>query len=387
MIIRVPVPKTNIVYRIDLDKPMHQDWLAWRYVTGETVEQLASALQVERAVIDDVIKLVSDRSKPGPRTGKPGDYTYYYLRKDLVETVSYVLDRFEKLSTRRAGDAEENMRHLQDLWGCDFLLRDKTLGERMKGGDKWSVVDAPHNEIADTIWPLDHAFAVYRDEGKPADISDEENERLCGSQGMRLSRFVSVTPQQIRGKVSVIPPSKKILQVTFGVFGDNGGWDCNQHFAGLFGGQWRCIDARSPRSGIHITNNAWLKWITDNLLSSVLTRRYNWHVAFGTIPDGPRLLLPTNPNTALRLFKNRELAAGQTRRQSLKHWVESHYRDAHESLEFVCHHLRGHTRFQWSDLACELFVSEYDLNMAEFFKAQANEWRSRRTHNRVKVRL
>src|SRR5215472_900952 len=385
MIIRVPIPNTNTAYRIDLDKPAHQDWLAWRYVTGESVEQLASALRVESSVINDVIKLVSDRSKPGPRTGKPGDYTYYYLRKDLVETVSYVLDRFESLSARRADDVNYDMQYLQDLWGCDFMLRDKTLGERMKGGDKWSAIDAPHNEMVEAIWPLDHAFAIYRE--VRTGESEEQSEERDSSPGMRLYRFVSVTPQQVRGKVSIIPPSKKMLQVTSGLFGDNGGWECRQRIAGLFGGQWRCIDTIRTISGSNANTNKWLEWLTSQLLPSILTRRYNWHVAFGTIPDGPRLLLPTNPNAALRLFKNRELAAGQTRRQSLKHWVESHYRDAHESLEFVCHHLRGHTRFQWSDLACELFVSEYDLNMAEFFKAQANEWRSRRTHNRVKVRL
>jgi hypothetical protein len=102
--------------------------------------------------------------------------------------------------------------------------------------------------------------------------------------------------------------------------------------------------------------------------------------------DGPRLLLPTNPTASLQLFRNRERVAGETRRQKLKHWVSEHWRDGETSLEYVCNHLRGNTRFQWYDLECELFVSEYDLHMASFFKAQASEWRSRRVHNLAKLR-
>ena len=107
-IISVPVPGTSTAYRIDLDKPSHQDWLAWRYVTGETAGEIATAINTSVDVIDEVIQTVSDRSIPskaGPRTGISGDYTYHYLRKDVAEVVNYVLERFDKLSARRADDA------------------------------------------------------------------------------------------------------------------------------------------------------------------------------------------------------------------------------------------------------------------------------------------
>jgi len=365
-IISVPVLGTSTAYRIDLDKPNHQDWLAWRFVTGETVDEIAAAISTSPDVIDEVIQAVSDRTasaKQGPRTGISGDYTYYYLRKDVIEVANYILERFETLSARRAGAAGIDTRNLQNLWGCDFLIRNKALGERMKGGDRWSIVETPFNEMAEAIWPMDHAFVVAFDDG------------------IRLFRFVSMTPQQVRGRASVIPPSKKILRATYGIFSNSGAWECNEFIVGLFGGQWRHIDAAD-----NVKSASWLDWVSEHLLPSVLTARYNWHVAFGTIANGPRVLLPTNPVAALNLFRNREKDPGATRRQRLKHWVSEHYRTRESDLEFVCHHLRGNTEFQWYDLSCELFVSEYDLNMAAFFKKQAGEWRSRRIHNRVKAR-
>ena len=123
-------------------------------------------------------------------------------------------------------------------------------------------------------------------------------------------------------------------------------------------------------------------------MSVAFSARYEWHVAFGTIPKGPRVLLPTNPAGCLQLFKNRDKTQGKKRRSALRHWVEQHYRDfAEVGIAFVCHHLRGHTQFMWSGFNCELFVSAYDLEKNEAFKQQAHEWRAQRKHNRVRVHI
>lgn len=79
---------------------------------------------------------------------------------------------------------------------------------------------------------------------------------------------------------------------------------------------------------------------------------------------------------------------GETRRAALRHWVREHYRETKVTgLAFVCNHLRGKTIFQWRSLACEIFVSAFDLEKSEFFKKQAADWRANRKHNSVKFRL
>jgi hypothetical protein len=172
-----------------------------------------------------------------------------------------------------------------------------------------------------------------------------------------------------------------------GEFGDHGKWSLGEMYFGLYDKTWRMLNA----SGEGVKwQRGWTDFVAQ-VLPSVLTARYQWHVAFGTLPDGPRLLFPTNPQHALKLFKDRNLAAGQNKRAALKHWVEEHWRDPNPEgdadLVYVCHHLRGQTQFNWKGFDCELFVSAFDLEKNAFFKQQAAEWRAQRKHNRGKVRL
>jgi hypothetical protein len=117
--------------------------------------------------------------------------------------------------------------------------------------------------------------------------------------------------------------------------------------------------------------------------------RYSWHVAFGREHDGFRVILPTNPEDCLKLFRNRTLTAGMNRRAALKHWVEKHLRESQDAGSiYVRDHLRGHTEFTWNEMECEILVSGFDLEKNEYFKQEAANWRTIRKHNRgARVRV
>jgi hypothetical protein len=303
------------------------------------------------------------------------DNSYIHLRRDLVRIGIYILDRFEHLEKHKADYVPRDNHLIGDLWGCDFLLMDKEFGRRMKGGDKWTAINATNDEFTEVMWPIDFAVANELAE------DDETNE--SGRNGVQLYRIHTVTPKEVRGKVRQVAP--KMLRYLVGHFFDDGHWSVCEGYGGLIGGKWVLLQPEAIDYPVDL-RQARDDWFTT-IMACAFTARYEWHVAFGTIAGGPRLLFPTNPTGCLHLFNNRDRAPGKTRREMLKHWVEQHYRDNIEDLAFVCHHLRGHTKFNWSGFGCELFVSQYDLEMNEHFKQQAKEWRSQRKHNRVRVHL
>jgi hypothetical protein len=310
-----------------------------------------------------------------PKAKRKYDSSYIGLRRDLAAMANYILDRFESLQHKRSATDHDgqNRDRLSDLWGCDFLLLHRELGERMIGGSKWSTVDATAIELTAAIWPIDYAIAELMVAGEYGAVLD----------GIFLTRVCSVTAKEVRGKVKRIAP--KMVRYTMGYFYDNGQWSVCEGYAGLFGDRWVILAIAADEWPLE--EKQVREELINRIFNSAFTARYEWHVAFGTVPGGPRLLFPTNPAGALHLFNNRDRAPGKARREALKHWVEEHYRDSPEDLSYVCHHLRGHTEFTWAGFNSELFVSQYDLEMNKLFKLQAKEWRSQRKHNRVKVHL
>lgn len=302
---------------------------------------------------------------------KPHDFTYHLLRRDLADEVMRMLDRFERLSISKSDDPYYDMPVLPSLWHEDYLLINKELVERMKGGDRWSAVDdASLRELAEAVWPVSIGAMYHNNIYEGASLLPAIN----------LVRMETVTARDVRGKVQRVVP--KMVRLVSGTFADNGHWIASDCYLGLIGDEWRPMKDYEVVPRIHAD---WAKY----LMTAALTARYEWHVALGTIPDGPRILLPTNPAGCLKLFSNRDRPPGKDRREQLRHWVEEHYRDTGVDLAFVCAHLRGNTVFGWNGFGCELFVSEYDLEMNDYFKKQAGDWRARRKHNvgaRVRIR-
>ena len=307
-------------------------------------------------------------------------------RLHVADTISDVLDRLSRLDLR-GGDclgAKGETRILDELMACDFYLLHEVIeeSETLAGGGKFVALNPDANdddaaELADICWPIDHGIITRKEDG------------------YFFSRTRSVAANEVRGRARYFVP--KMVRVDFLYLGDDGKWWASDMIAGLMRGKWVSLSQGLKRDGgaffeeIRGAPSATDRQETHDSIamtfSLALTRRYSWHVALGNCPDGPRLLVPTNPLGCLQFFKNRERGSA-ARRAALRHWVSHHYRETDNTgIAYVRDHLRGLTDFRWFDLECEIFVSAFDLEKNEHFKREADAWRSARKHNSVRVRL
>jgi hypothetical protein len=312
------------------------------------------------------------------------------LRRDLVESADVILDRFGTLRVR-SGDRERAFHDvplLEELLGNDFMLYDPDLIARAQGGDKYShFAPSEGEELMNAAWPMDCGVIAYHDRSEEDDLVPH----------VSMQWIRTVEPQDVRGRVRLVVP--RMARVVTGCFGDNGSWFTDEHIVGMVNHRWVSVDAGVVRkreasitwTGRRFTQTTyhddWLNRVITIAAERAFSARYSWHVAFGSdVPGGPRLLVPTNPEGCLKLFRDRD-AVGE-RRKALKHWVEHYYRDTQEAgTTYVRDFLRGHTLFRWNEIECELLVSEFDLEKNSLFAMEAAEWRARRKHNRVRVRL
>jgi hypothetical protein len=275
---------------------------------------------------------------------------------------------------------------VEELLGNDYYLADPELRSMMQGGGKYSPghfdADQDHAELAEMAWPLDIGTVTYFD--------DDD----C----VALFQAIATTPEQVRGRAKMA--AQYMAEIRIGIFGAHGAWTAWEMVVGLIGKKWVRLDAGMENrwDNINVGAMTWREssvktntWVHDFMSTAVaraLECRYQWHVAFGGRAHGLRIVLPTNPTGALKLFKDRELTAGKSRREALRHWVEHFIRDdeEHGSI-YVRDHLRGNTEFVWNEMETELMVSAYDLEKNEAFKNEAQYWRANRKHNRVRVRL
>jgi len=307
----------------------------------------------------------------------------------LADRISDVLDRLLALDLRSGTPlgAREEARALEFLRGCDFFLIDDVIDDvaDLSGGGRYTVINPfKHDndivDLADAMWPLDTGTVVTRDYG------------YC------FHRICSISPKEARGLAKQFAP-KMVRIWTCSISNDGNKWFADDRICGLINGQWLPVDigiARERTSGPSTRvreridnqkNRDELHQIISMTFSEGLSRRYAWHVALGFGDDGPRVLVTTNPTGCLKFFQDRERSQNSTRRAALRHWVTHHFRNAAEGITYVRDHLRGQTTFRWADLACELLVSQFDLEKNEAFKLEADQWRASRKHNRVRVRL
>jgi hypothetical protein len=304
------------------------------------------------------------------------------LREDIADHMDMVTERLSNVfaAASKGGLSHSDIELLEGMLGSDFLLYSgRDLYERLAPGDKFS--DELGKELSEAVWPVNFGFVgFYNRDSEVPHIS--------------MQWVYSTTPKAARGKVRRIAP--KMLHIIDVRLGDNGAWWIYEYYAGLIGNQWVPLDdgiAYERQTSLTVIDSytrqpygVWMRRVIRAAMNAQLTSRYHWHVAFGSEP-GPRVLLPTNPNSCLKLFRNRE-TDNQKRRSALRHWVANHYAEHEEAGSvYVRDHLRGNTNFRWANFPCEIMVSAYDLEKNEFFREQAAEWRATRKHNRVKVRL
>lgn len=286
--------------------------------------------------------------------------------------------------TRLDGDHVQYGKAAVDrLWRCDYHLID-ALSERTEGADRWYLRGETEEDGLSCINNVDVALAV----DKGAYFS--------------IMHFQTIHPREVRGYVRITPQHMMVL--TNGFLTKDRKISAETRIVGLVGGKWSDIEnfqisnrSTGFRGGnVSVMRAPLTKAETEEInftcslaVSAQLTARYSWHAAFGFTEDGPRLLLPTNPKGCLSLFRDRDLNPGRNRRDALRHWVSEHWRNRPQDAsqtDYVRDHLRGHTRFIWNQLDCELMVSAYDLEKNEFFRDRADQWRAQRKHNAVRLR-
>ena len=352
---------------------------------------------------DDDVDNVSTMPEPEPiaeplkpkRTmpwagGTRGKYDTFTskAREAIDEAASIILDRFDALNLRGTNrdSSRVSAMLIESLLGNDFYLADPELRDAMQGGGKYSPghFDWKQDiaELAEMAWPLDIGH-----------VSLYEDDLVI------LYQATTATPAEVRGRTKLT--ASKMVELRIGQFGANGSWSVRETVVGLIGKKWVQLDAGMEQRWDNINvgpmswrtdgNDSRKEWIHDllcRMVATTLEARYSWHVAFGGRQHGLRLVLPTNPTSALKLFKDRALTEGKGRREALRHWVEHFIRDdeEHGSI-YVRDHLRGNTEFVWNEMETELMVSAYDLEKNDAFKNEAQYWRANRKHNRVRVRL
>jgi hypothetical protein len=306
-------------------------------------------------------------------------------RRGVADMINDILDRMAQLELRGGDNLGATIEApiFEELMGCDFMLVDEIIEGHtsLVAGGKYVILnpDQLETELADACWPIDQGTITRQEDG------------------YFMSRTRSVTAKEIRGRAQLFAP--KMIRDCYLKMYDDGRWFAGDHVAGLMNGRWVPLDrnlrTESRRGGSVLTatpnqsasHRQEIHDSTSGIFSLALSRRYSWHVALGTERDGPRILVPTNPQGCLQFFKDRERGK-RSRRAALRHWVAKYYRNNDQTgLAFVREHLRGQTEFRWTDLECEIFVSAFDLEKNEEFRLEAEHWRAQRKHNRVRVRL
>jgi|SRR5215472_1798092 len=287
---------------------------------------------------------------------------------DALLTLSY--RNTERLALRDQADC------LEQLYNRDFMFFDHA--HTMPGSSEFFFNPTGEEaEFAQAVWPIDCGVAITKEDG------------------LDFYHIETTNPAELRGKIKLVP-SKIVTLRNVHIGSDD--WFADTRYVGLFANNWIFIDQgitqQQARGGVNyhrvrLASSHLRQEVQDTvgmMFSVAFNARYAWHAALG-VANGPRLLIPTNPSGCLALFANRKKGDAEARRAALRHWVHNHYRENDQDLIYVRDHLRGTVDFEWYDLIGEIRVSEFDLEKNEAFKREADEWRRKRRHNRVRVRL
>jgi hypothetical protein len=209
--------------------------------------------------------------------------------------------------------------------------------------------------------------ATPRDLDRPlnaAFISVNEDD----AEGIALHRTHAVNPADIRGRYTRLY-RYNVIHTLAGLDGEGRGYGQRMIYGSPDGHHWR-----STSSGFEPSLSRDEQWQTYIQIAHgiAFTREFFWSVRLGWV-GYPTIRIPTDPVGAREVFRLRDIPEGRQRRAALKHWVTEHWRqNRHEPAEDVKvrQHIRGHERFVWNGLVCEIAPSVVDMQRLAEAKRQ-----------------
>lgn len=274
---------------------------------------------------------------------------------ERAEFIEFLIEYLSDAGDMRAPTARPDSVRLSGKFfdGAEpFLRTDLT-----HGGEE-SIAGA---KITDVTWPLDVRIITRLGEEDGLDAREQQEEAQGWHPGWHLERWRSMTPKEVRGRVSPSLPYPMEYTLGFPVQGE-----VYRYILGNLGPE-RWVDIRSnSHMRVGTISSSLQRFFNERAMLGVglwKIKTEQWRVYF-SLDDRPGIELPTDPTGARAAFRLRDIPDGSKRRAALRHWVAEHWRqhrsDPSEEIK-VREHLAGASRFAWSGLNCRITPSRVDL--------------------------
>lgn len=245
------------------------------------------------------------------------------------------------------------------------------------------------------VWPLDVTFLKTYTHDDESDIPGAELPKSLKRHKpiFQVSRVRSVPLADVRGRWKITSGKFVRTDVAY-IHDDLTVWGLAEYYQWSSKG-WMRQFPHNKRLGFDpmfetvavlgaVANEYYVDIESDFLIrmafSHAMRLEYDWQVRF--VLDGNRFAFPVTPPAAKKLFSDRDKPAFKSRREALRNWVTSHWRDLPaitlcEQVQVV-KHLRGATKFNWRGLDCEIVISPDSLREADRAKEEMPSPRPRR---------
>jgi hypothetical protein len=190
-----------------------------------------------------------------------------------------------------------------------------------------------------------------------------------------MYKFRKMPLSEVRGRFKLM--TGDLVEWSHAWIYNDGAFHTNRAIYERRGERWWCIGQPMPVQNLRPEGDA-----ADQAIfaakSFAFTRYYDWHVEIGFQMPGrtmmPTVSLATDTMGARSAYRLRDLPAGKSRREALRHWVTTHWRkNAHDPEEEIkiWAHLRGVEEFSHNGLKCRIIPSAYDLKKAAEYQKKA----------------
>ena len=297
------------------------------------------------------------------------------LQQNRVEAIERILT-FLSLSEDTTGDWVQSFdTGDQEVWdaqktplkyfsGVQPICYDSLLGMTKTYEREFFDWDDP--ELRDL--PIQWDVTVMSTESEGRRLADRAGKTYMYS----IERIRSVPMKELRGVIQF--RTGKLIEMAQCFLFSDGTYAVRRLYCELIKGVWEGVAAPGGVAlvpGPVDENGNFHIWATKSI---GLTTQYDWMVDIGySLSNLPSIRIPTDPVGSREMFKLREIPAGRSRRDALRHWVSGHWRTSGQPPELteteILPFLRGAQQFRWSGLECRIEPSLYDIRRAQRYEA------------------